>query len=185
MRLMISAVILCVLLAPLRVAAQGIGWDGRPVQPVPPAQGAASGSPPGYGPPAMFIYEEEKKSPALALLLSFLFPGVGNIYAHHAMGAVITWGLIIGGASIALYGLKHLNSDTGGGGGDAGSAFFMGYFVVTIGVFYGLFDSYMSAKDYNEELARRLGLLPMMSVTPIRVSGSNETAWGPALTLHF
>jgi hypothetical protein len=184
MRVVVGAVLFCVLLAPLRVAAQGMGWDGRPVQPVPPAQGAPYGYAPVYGmnPRAMFMYEEEKKSPGIALLLSFLLPGLGNIYADHAMGAVITWGLIIGGVSIAVYGVNHTNPE--GNGADAGGAIFIGFFVVFGGVAYSLADSYLSARDFNHELARRLGL-PMMSVAPIHVNGTNETAWGPALTLRF
>ena len=187
MRLTIFAVIFCVLLAPLPVAAQGMGWDGKPVQPVPPAQGAPYGYPPGYNisPQTMFIYEEEKKSPGLALVLSLFIPGVGNIYADHAMGAVITWALIIGGASIAVWGINHSNPDTGGGGSvDAGGALFMGFFVALGGVAYGLVDSYLSAQDYNRELARRLGL-PIVGIAPIHSSGGDGTAWGPALMLRF
>jgi hypothetical protein len=181
MRLTIFAVMFCVLLAPLRAAAQGMGWDGKPVQPVPPA-GAAYGS---ITPQAIFIYDEEKKSPGLALVLSLFIPGVGNIYADHAMGAVITWALIIGGASIAVWGINHSNPDGGGGGGvDAGGALFMGFFVALGGVAYGLVDSYLSAQDYNRELARRLGL-PIVGIAPIRTSGGNDTAWGPALVLRF
>jgi TM2 domain-containing membrane protein YozV len=187
MRLTIFAVIFWVLLAPLPVAAQSMGWDGKPVQPLPPAQGAPYGYAPGYtiNPQTLFIYEEEKKSPGLALFLSFLLPGLGNIYADHAMGAVITWGLIIGGASIIAWGVNHTNPDTGGGGGvDAGGALFMGFFVILGGVAYSLVDSYLSAKDYNQELARRLGL-PVVGIAPIHTSGDNATAWGPALMLRF
>ena len=187
MRLTIFAVSFCVLLAPLPVAAQGMGWDGKPVQPVPPAQGAPYGYAPGYNinPQTMFIYEEEKKSPGLALILSLLLPGLGNIYADHAMGALITWGLIIGGASIIAWGANHTNPDGGQSGGvDAGGAFFMGFFVIFGGVAYSLVDSYLSAKDYNRELAQRLGL-PVVSIAPIRMGGSSDTAWGPALMLRF
>jgi hypothetical protein len=179
MRLIVGAVIVFVLLAPLRVAAQGMGWDGRPVQPLPPAQGYA----PGYAisPQAMFLYEEEKKSPGIALLLSLLLPGLGNIYADHPVGAVITWALIIGGVSIAVYGIQHVNPE--GGGGDGVGMFFLGWVVALGGVVYSLVDSYQSAKEYNHELARRLGL-PFVGVAPIRMTGG-ETAWGPALVLRF
>jgi TM2 domain-containing membrane protein YozV len=192
MRSLIGAVVLCVcvLLAPLRVAAQGMGWDGQPVQPVQPVQ-PAQGAPYGYGyaapgyninPQTMFIYEEEKKSPGLALVLSLLLPGLGNIYADHAIGAVVTWGLIIGGVLLINWGANQTNLDTGQ---DAnGGAITIGFLAVLGGVIYSLVDSYSSAKDYNRELARRLGL-PMMSLAPIRVNGSTETAWGPAVTLRF
>src|SRR5689334_13734944 len=170
MRLTIFAVIFCVLVAPLPVAAQGMGWDGKPVQPLPPAQGAPYGYAPGYNinPQTLFIYEEEKKSPGLALLLSFLLPGLGNIYADHAMGAVITWGLIIGGVSIVAWSINETNVQTGQEGN--GGAFLLGFFMALGGVVYSLVDSYSSAKDYNRELARRLGL-PIVGIAPIHTSG--------------
>ena len=185
MRLIGGAVIFFVLLAPLRVAAQGMGWDGRPIQPVPPAQGA----PPGYGyapgyyninPQTMFIYEEEKKSPALAVLLSLFLPGLGNIYSEHWIGLVVTWGLIIGGVYVASYGVQHTDPETG----DGSEAILLGVLMIVGGVVYSPIDAYVSAKDYNRELARRLGL-PMVSLAPIHLSGSRETAWGPALMLRF
>jgi len=187
MRLTIFAVIFCVLLAPLPAAAQGMGWDGKPVQPLPPPQGAPYGYAPGYNisPQTMFIYEEEKKSPGLALLLSVLLPGLGNIYADHAMGAVITWGLIIGGASIIAWGTEHSNPEGGSTGGvDAGGALFMGFFVILRGVGYNLVDSYLSAKDYNHALAQRLGL-PVVGIAPIHTSRGDSNVWGPALMLRF
>jgi TM2 domain-containing membrane protein YozV len=184
MRLIGGAVIFFVLLAPLPVMAQGMGWDGRPVQPLPPAQGSPYGYAPGYNinPQTMFIYEEEKKSPGAALVLSLIFPGLGNIYADHWMGAVVTWVLIIGGVSIAMWGIEH--TDLEPGGSDNGGAIVLGFLVALGGGVYSVVDAYQSAKEYNRELARRLGL-PIVSLAPIRMSGSGETAWGPALMLRF
>ena len=181
MRLLMGGLVFCVLVAPLRVAAQGMGWDGRPVQPLPPAQGAPYGYAPGYGmnPQAMFLYEEQKRSPGLALLLSLFLPGLGSIYADHWAGAAITWGLIIGGFSIAIWGIKHLDEM----GSDAGAAVFIGWFVASCGILYNPFDAYTSARDFNHELAQRLGL-PVVGVTPIRTS-NGDMAWGPALQLRF
>ena len=48
----------------------------------------------------MFLYEEQRKSSAVAVLLSILIPGVGNIYADHVVGAIITWALIVGGVAV-------------------------------------------------------------------------------------
>ena len=183
MRLIVGAVIFFVLLAPLRAAAQGMGWDGQPVQPLPPAQGAPYGYAPGYGginPQAMFLYEDEKKSPGLALLLSFLLPGLGNIYAEHWAGAAITWGLIIGGASIMVWGVNHTNPEAET---DNGGAIVLGFFVILGGTIYSLIDAYTSARDFNHELAQRLGL-PVMGIVPIRTS-TGDMAWGPALELRF
>ena len=181
MRLVIGAVIFFVLLAPLRVMAQGMGWDGRPVQPLPPAQGY--GYAPGYvNPQTMFLYEEEKKSPALALVLSLLLPGVGNIYADHAVGALITWVLIIGGAWLAWWGIEREVNRAPGESVD-GTPIVVGYLAVLGGIVYSLVDSYQSAKEYNRELAKRLGL-PIIGVAPIRTSGG-DMAWGPALILRF
>jgi hypothetical protein len=187
MRLIVGAVIFFVLLAPLRVAAQGMGWDGRPVQPVPPAQGAPNGYGYGYAPgyyninpQTMFMYEEEKKSPGLALVLSLLLPGLGNAYSEHWIGVVVTWALIVGGFYLALHAIQNVDPETGDGSG----MFAVGVLMVLGGVVYSPIDAYVSAKDYNRELAKRLGL-PLVSLAPIHLSGSRETAWGPAFTLRF
>jgi hypothetical protein len=158
---------------------------GAPVYAAPPYGYAPYGQP---TPMQLMTYENEKKSPALALVLSLWIPGVGNIYADHAAGAAITWAGIIGGCVLMGVGVnqdvKDLNGQsTTSGSGDglilAGVVAFLGFYI------YGVVDAYQSANEYNADLARKLRL-PMMnlSVVPVRTSGQT-TAVAPTLTWRF
>jgi hypothetical protein len=158
--------------------------------PAPPSYGYGYGNGYGYGPnpQTMMLYESQKKIPGIALLLEVFVPGVGSIYADHATGAFITWGLTVAGFVLIMAAFQEawdndLNAqDTSSGFNE--NAIWLGLGLMLGGRVYGLFDSYSSAKDYNAALAQRLGLGPMhVSLAPIRMGG--VTAWGPALSFRF
>src|SRR5262245_41181288 len=87
---------------------QALAWAQAPPPPAPPPPPPPTGQPPpppppqgygygnGYGPAnpndpyrmqnAYFIYDNEKKNEGIALLLEFLVPGVGSVYAEHLNG---------------------------------------------------------------------------------------------------
>jgi len=170
----------------------------------PPPPGYAY-PPPYYGgpynlnPQSLFIYENQKKNPAIALVLEFVIPGVGSIYADHAAGAAITWGLAIGGFAVIIWGVKRA-SDQQAQCEAANQAqgvyspcsshvdvapILLGVLAILGGRIYGFVDAYTSAGDYNRALAQRLGLPGTVSlgVTPLRVGES--LAYGPSLQLRF
>jgi TM2 domain-containing membrane protein YozV len=168
--------------------------------PPPPYGAPGYGAPPyGYATPygaptpvQLMIYENEKKSAGLALVLQILLPGVGSIYADHVAGALITWGGMVGGVVLIVAGVNEdvrsidngtsMPSNSGAGLILAGVAAYIGFWI------YGLVDAYQSANEYNTELARKLRL-PMMSlsdlsVAPIRTA-QGTTTLAPTLTWRF
>lgn len=159
-------------------------YPGYPAYPPPPY---------GYDPQRLMLYDQQKKDVAVAMLLEFLIPGLGSIYAGHAVGAAITWGLTLGGFVLAMIWIADindslnddLNNDTSSSRRPNPALLLgaMGLFVA--GRVYGLYDAYAATKVYNGELATRLGLSPGFSLglTPIR--SGHHLAWGPSLALQF
>ena len=166
----------------------------------PPAYPPAAQAPDyGYAPlprpqpsPQQFaLYQDNKKNPGVALLLELFIPGVGSIYADHAVGAAVTWALQIGGLLVAVWGIGQLrdpeapesvmrrpNNDA------AVSAIVAGFAIAVGGRIYGLVDSWSSASDYNSALAAQLGIADAsFIIAPMRAG--NGLAWGPALSLRF
>ena len=138
----------------------------------------------------MYAYESQKKQPALAIVLEVVVPGVGSIYADHAVGALITWGMSIVGFVLIVRGWADTFNNSFAGNSNSSSAeteIWLGLGLVLAGRIYGLVDAYSSSKDYNIALAQRLGLPPSVALAPapIKVAGTNSVAWGPALTLRF
>jgi len=210
MRLLACSILALVVLAcGSRAYADGPSatWDGNPPQaaaPVAPIGGSPYGSAPyggapygsaygnsyGVNPQAMMFYDNEKKNGAIALLLEFLVPGVGSVYADHGIGALITWGLMIGGVVVIVWDLESqitTNPDgttTTNGSFDA-TPVLLGVGMILAGRIYGFVDSYSSCTNYNRALAQRLGL-PVgvaFNLAPIRMD--QNVAWGPALSLRF
>jgi hypothetical protein len=141
-------------------------------------------------PQSMYAYESAKKQPALAIVLEIVVPGVGSIYADHVVGALITWGLEIGGFVLVVRGWADTFNNSVAGNPNSSSVeteVWLGLGLILAGRIYGLVDAYSSSKDYNLALAQRLGLPPSVALAPapIKVAGTNSVAWGPALTLRF
>ncbi len=137
---------------------------------VPPSAGQS------ISPRALFAYERDCKSPAGAALLSLLWPGLGNVYAGHYTGALITWSLIIGGIALGSHGLN-----TSG----VSNEFYLGLALVTGGIVYSPIDAYLAADQYNHELGARLGLPPGFAITPTRIQTERAIAWGPGVSARF
>ena len=143
----------------------------------------------GFNPSAMFLYESQRKNQGIAVVVEFLVPGLGSIYADHVAGAAITWGLMIGGVVIAVWGINQAqNNDTTGSNGQVNvTAVLIGVAAILAGRIYGFVDAYSSAGDYNRALAQRLGLPAGVSlgVTPLRAADGQSVAWAPSLELRF
>jgi hypothetical protein len=216
MRLLACSILALVVLVCSSTRAYADGpsatWDGNPPQAAPPVApiggypygaapygaapygaapyGAAYGNSYGVSPQAMMFYDNEKKNAGIAVLLEFLVPGVGSVYADHGMGALITWGLMIGGFVVIVWDLESqftTNPDgttTTNGSFDA-TPVLLGIGLILAGRIYGFVDSYSSCTNYNRALAQRLGL-PLgvaLNLAPIRMD--QNVAWGPALSLRF
>lgn len=151
--------------------------------PYPYGPGYAYPYAPGYAPYAR--YESEKKSPLLGFGIEFLIPGLGSIYADHAWGAVITWGLMVGGVVVLLSGIETDRSANG----DYETRFdedqiVIGLLMILGGRIYGLVDSVVAARSYNEQLRQKLGIASHFSIEPIRLANGSVTA-GPSLRMQF
>jgi hypothetical protein len=157
--------------------------------PYPPAYAVPYGYPP-PPPPAVYYYEAQKKNEMLALVIEFFVPGVGSIYADHVAGAMVTWGLSIGGIVLAFWWLgKNIDNQNDTFGDNNGPrdawAIYLAVGMILGGRIYGLIDSYTSARDFNRQLRTRLGLpeLASLGVAPIRTD--RTLSWGPALSFRF
>jgi hypothetical protein len=169
-------------------------WDGSAPSPGPSYPQGAYGYGAPYGnayainPQSLYMYDSLKKSPALGLVIEIFVPGVGSIYADHVAGALLTWGLFLGGIAVIIWGVSREIANNNGSGGNSHidtTPLVIGVGMIFAGRIYGLVDAYSSSKDYNRALAQRLGLPPglALGVTPIRMGES--IAWGPALSLRF
>jgi hypothetical protein len=213
MRFMAHVVVISVLVAlaggRARADQPPSSWEAPPAaQPPTPQQPQSAppqGSMPAYGPPpygyggqygsgtygapynvnatSLLLYQDGKKSGALAVLLSLWIPGLGNIYADHIWGAVITWAAIIGGAAIIVHG-NHTSPDGYSSQVDQ-TDFTLGLLLIAGGFVYSPIDAGLAVSDYNHALAQRLGIPPefALGVVPIRMD--REVAWGPGLSLRF
>jgi hypothetical protein len=135
---------------------------------------------------ALLAYDRNCKNPTLAVLLSLLWPGLGNAYAGHGAGVFITWALILGGTAVAIHGLDASTGNSAGSGcGEISNEFYLGLALGLAGIAYSPIDAYLAADDYNRELGARLGLPPGFAVvaTPIKVE--RGVAWGPSVSLRF
>ena len=134
----------------------------------------------------MFVYEAQRKNGGLAVLLSLLLPGAGNIYADHFVGAVVTWALIIGGVAVAVnsfhtsadnYGYETTNASSG--------ELTLGILMILGGEVYSPIDAYLASESYNQALAQRLGLPIGLVLAPEPIRTDRGVAWGPSLSLRF
>jgi hypothetical protein len=157
------------------------GYQPGPYPPPPYPPYPPYASPYGLNPQAIYLYENGKKSAGLALVLELLVPGVGSIYADHAWGAAITWGLMLTGIGMVAWDFARTDPAQTG----PHEVAFAGLLVVFGGRIYGIVDSIVSTGDYNQALAQRLGLPPTIAVTPAPIRMGERVAWGPALTLRF
>jgi hypothetical protein len=159
-------------------------WDGNAPQAA-PSVAPIGATPYGVNPLPMMIYDGERKSPPIALLLELLFPGVGSVYAGHAVGALVTLGLVVGGSVIIVWDFASNFDIDGPSRGLDPAPLLIGLGMVLAGRIYGFVDSYSSCTSYNRALAQRLGLPGgvALDVAPIRMD--QNVAWGPALSLSF
>jgi TM2 domain-containing membrane protein YozV len=132
------------------------------------------------------MYEAERKNPAIAIALSLLIPGVGSIYADHVLGAVITWGLIIGGFALTLDSV-HTTVDPYGNSSanDNSNELTVGVLMMLAGFVYSPIDAYVSTDNYNHALAEQLGLPTSVALVPAPIRTDRGVAWGPGVALRF
>jgi TM2 domain-containing membrane protein YozV len=135
----------------------------------------------------MFLYEAQRKNGGVAVLLSLLLPGAGNIYADHFVGAVITWALIIGGVAVTVNSI-HTSADSYGytttDSANSGELT-LGLLMLLGGVVYSPIDAYLASESYNQALAQRLGLPNGLVLAPEPIRTDRGVAWGPGLSLRF
>jgi hypothetical protein len=139
-----------------------------------------------YGGPPVGMYELAKKSPALAFLIEWFLPGGGSIYGDHFTGALISWGLMLGGMWLLLSSLETTHDPYTGASetkvDDLRAV--TGVLILLGGRTYGLVDSIVATRNYNEQLRKQLGLAAHFSLDPIpTASGGHVLA--PALRLTF
>jgi hypothetical protein len=149
--------------------------------------------PPGLNEPAVMAYMANQKNGTVAMLLEVLVPGAGSIYAHHAGGALFTWALTVGGGAMIVWGLEQARYFRPNANvspidrTDATSNIFAGVALLAVGRVYGLYDAYASSVDYNQALARHLGLpagmVPSMAAIP--TAAGSSIAYGPSMSMRF
>jgi hypothetical protein len=171
----------------------------------PPSAGPPGYPPPGYPPPPGYgtpyyygpnnqmtyaNYEAQRKSGGLAILIEFLIPGLGSLYGDHALGALLTWTLMITGVVLLVVGANQWVQDTNFETGaqthsSSGNAeMIAGLLMVLGGRVYGFVDAYQASEAYNRRLAARLGLPPgfAVGVGPV---GRGSMSLGPHLGFTF
>lgn len=137
-----------------------------------------------YDPQAIYLYDMQRRSPGLALLLEFLVPGVGSIYGGHPAGAAATWGMSATGV-VLVFGVIGMSGDNGHPSDTEVTAVVLGLGLIIAGRIYGLVDSYSSTCEHNRTLAQQLGLPAGLALAPAPIRVGDRVAWGPALSLRF
>jgi hypothetical protein len=215
MRPIAGLVLALLLLSSTRASADAWGGGPQP-QAAAPSQGPPPGAPPpapypygapygaqpygappygaqpygagpyGVNPQSLYLYESEKKTPAIAVLLSLLVPGVGNLYADHLAGAAITWALIIGGFFVVANGVHSTTQPDGFVTTQINSSeVTAGVLMLLSGIIYSPIDAYYASVDYNHALAQRLRLPTGLVLAPTTIRTERGVAWGPGLSLRF
>jgi hypothetical protein len=154
-------------IAGLVLAAASAGAEATaPAGSSPTASGVEPLAPPRPAPadlPPALAFQAEQKSPLAALAIE-LFPGAGSLYADDAAGALLTWGLMIGGAAAALWGVSMMGGEGANGyqpDGPAAMPLVVGGIAVTaIGRGYGFVNAFRAAGRHNDGLRARLGMPP-------------------------
>jgi TM2 domain-containing membrane protein YozV len=156
----------------------------------PPGYGSSWTGGPAYGqgpdPNALFFYEAQSKNAGIAVLLSLLIPGVGNIYADHVTGAVITWALIGGGIALMVASVRTTTDGYGYQTTSLNSGqLAIGLLLALSGEIYSPIDAYLASESYNQALAQRLGLPTGFVLAPEPIRTDRSIAWGPGLSFRF
>jgi hypothetical protein len=146
--------------------------------------GAPYGAPYNINAESLLLYQSSKKNGAIAVLLSLWIPGLGNIYADHIWGAVITWAAIIGGAFIIVHG-ESTSNDGFHMAQTNQPELTIGLLLIAGGFINSPIDAGLAVSDCNRALAQRLGIPPEFAfgVVPIRMD--RNVAWGPGLSFRF
>lgn len=187
------------------LGAQHARGDARPalalqvVPPPPQPQNPPPGyvQPPAYADPgrvhpsSYFTYEAAKKSEGIALAVELLFPGVGSFYADHAVGALVTWGCLVGGFTLVLRGIEEntassLNNEFGSTSSSqpGDTSIRLGVGLILGGRIYGFYDAYTSVSRWNRELRGRLGL-EFVGLGIVPLSGPHRGVLAPTLGFRF
>jgi len=174
-----------------RAMAQAAPPNPDPYTAPPPSYGAP---PPGYGtvtmPPqnAFLMYDAQRRNAGLAILIELFVPGLGSLYGDHGVGALITWGLMIGGIALVIVGATNSVDSIDRQGHDntgAGTEIGIGIAMFLGGRVYGLVDSYLSTEEYNRKLRQKLGLPAGLSLGVGRIGSGPMAALGPRLSFTF
>jgi hypothetical protein len=195
----LGVILLAVALGQLAVGSRAMAQQPAPPDPYtapPPTYGSA---PPAYSPPPMtpgtqfMMYESTRKNAGLAVVLEIFIPGLGSLYGDHAVGSLITWGLMIAGIAMLVYGVTQLVDECGATSSmcqprnESGATFGLiaGAGLMLGGRIYGLVDSYMSTEEYNRKLRARFGLPVVVNFGLGKVGGGTALSFGPRLTVAF
>jgi hypothetical protein len=161
--------------------------QAAPGQPPPASDPWLSNTPPpelGRAPPdarALANYYEAEKSMFAGMALQYLLPGVGQIYADHLEGALVTWACVLGGIALVVWDIQELERHEPGAGyvAAAGIALFIG------GQIYGYIDVYRSIRRFNDDLRARLHVPESLSLDLRATRTPEGMAFGPRVGFRF
>jgi hypothetical protein len=131
------------------------------------------------------VYQNSKHSHGAALAIEFFLPGGGSIYGDHLAGALLTWGLEIGGVLLILTSFATQSTTDGTSTQVSEARLTLGMLALMGGRIYGLVDAWRSTTAYNLRLRQLMGLPDWLAVgvTPIRTR--DNVAYAPTLRLAF
>ena len=161
------AALLILVLAPAGWRTAAAQTEADPwVDPPAPVQPLAPLAPTAPGPSSpdlvrLMMLQEQQRSPWAALFIEMV-PGCGSLYADDPHGALVTWGLILGGAVAIAFGVSKRGVDDGSQSRTDGTAamplLLRGLAVAAFGRGYGFVNAYRATERHNAALRERFGL---------------------------
>jgi hypothetical protein len=162
-------------------AAPAPYYNPYPPQPAPGNQWGAPGT--GYDPYAgqsqaarMIYYDNQKKSMGIGLLVEFLIPGGGGIYAENYLGGGLVLAASLVGAIIVMRGFFRCFGETSSSSGgiemqcDPHDEFVFGLGVMVAARVAGFIVTPLSVNSYNERLRVKMGISPQFVAMPTVMS---------------
>jgi hypothetical protein len=130
---------------------------------------------------ALIAYEREKKELLVALVMQWLVPGLGSLYAEHPAGAFTTWAALAAGIGVTVWNVDRISRDEP----YAAAGIAAGATVILAGLAYGFLDTYHATVGFNRRLRERYHVPEGITLDVGGIRTPEGIAFGPRIGFAF